>query len=280
MPLSKKPLTSVQNALRSEVNGAKKAVKGTAKRIAKNTLTNVENEIISRSREKWYNPKSSRSVAKQRSDYIYNERRRAQRLVNRLEKDLTFQEGVQRRATRQYINALKREIEKTYAPRKGTRTAEARQMAAVENLVKATRGTGRNATLTRRDRQKRIFAHQMNLASKGLNSTLGKGELGRGKMKIFLRQTQYIWEGLGNENRLDAIRTYYEAVYGRQVELEEIFDAVMRENQGAVSALESQVEEFESTDENAFYYEEEEYMQEAGSPGYLDFVTTRVFIAL
>lgn len=238
-------------------------------RIAKNEVSGGIKEIISDSRDR------KRSVAKQRSDYIYNERRRAKRLVNRLELDIVSMTGAEKRATRSLINALNREIQKTYAPRKGTRRAEERQMSAVKALERITRGTGRNATLTRAERNEAVFRHQLNLASKGNVSIFGRGEEARMKAKVFFRSTQDIWQGLPNEQRLQAIKNFY----GTE-DLNAIFDAVIDANAEVLMQAERDRAEYISTDENDFFYSEEEFVQPSGSPTYLDFVVSAVYIAL
>lgn len=259
------PIATVRKAMPDNpVTWGKSRVRSTAKSLVKDSVTGEAKELRSSLRERKNNRTSE---AKRRSDAIYNERRRAKRLVQKLKVEMTFQKGRELKATKQFVNFLQREIEKTYAPRKGTRRAVERQGEAVRTLERFTSPVMQ----LKEQRQAAIFRHQISLASKGHVTTFGNGIVGRGKVQIFLRQTQDIWQGLPVSERLRAI----EAAYG-YAPIEEIFDAIMEANQLAVEVLESEAERIKTTEENAFFYGD----AEVDKYKFLDLVDSRVFIAL
>lgn len=161
------------------------------------------------------------------SDRVYNARRRAKRLIQRLERDLAASKGaeVSRRATRAtaaFIDSLRGFVAQSYADR-GQRGVSDRQRNAAERL-------GSMVTANLRDRQARsneVFRRELNLARSGVPGQLGWK--GQAMVKVFYRATQQIWEGLPSGQRNQAIM---EAL-GTD-DLEAAFWQVMRQNRDAL----------------------------------------------
>lgn len=133
--------------------------------------------------------------AKRTSDEVYNARRRAKRLLARLEReDVSGMGASQRRARADYIESVREQISQSY---QGTRQvqqvpeAQTRTKRAAERLDRMT-AAPREAK-TRAARSNLIFQRQINLARSGAPSTLG--ESGREAVSVFYAATRRFWRG-------------------------------------------------------------------------------------
>lgn len=196
--------------------------------------------------------------AKRKSDELYNERRRAKRLVTRIEKQ-QFRTAREQQAAQNYVTNLQKQIERTYVS-KGVEIEEA--FKAAKELSVQTRREVRTAS----QRANEIFTREMNLASSGNESTLGAN--GAQYVKIFYAATQSIWEGQPLERRNKAILAAMETD-----SLREAFTNVLWQNRAAMKAAKHAGEPIGTTDENAFFYEDALDVEEYGSPEYLDYVS-------
>lgn len=196
--------------------------------------------------------------AKRKSDELYNERRRAKRLVARIKKQ-KFRTVREQQAAQSYVGNLQKQIERTYIS-KGVEVEEAFKVAKA--LSVQTRRDVRTAS----QRANEIFTREMNLASSGNESTLG--ERGKQYVKIFYAATQSMWEGLPLEMRNKAIL----ADMGID-SLREAFINVLWQNRAAMKAAKHAGDPIGTTDENAFFYEDALDVEEYGSPEYLDYVS-------
>lgn len=195
--------------------------------------------------------------AKRKSDELYNERRRAKRLISRIEKQ-GYKSKRERAAAESYIASLQKAIAKTYTTKGAT----------LEAAQKAAKGLGvqtRKGVATAEQRRNTIFAREIRLASTGAESTLGRDA--QAKVKIFYTATQDIWEGQPLEMRNKAIL----AALGTE-SLQEAFVSVLWQNRAALKAAKHADEPIEVTDENAFFYEDALDTDDYGSPDYLDYV--------
>lgn len=196
--------------------------------------------------------------AKRKSDELYNERRRAKRLAARIEKQ-QFGTARERSAAQSYVESLQKQIERTYVTKGAT----------LEEATKAAKSLGvqtRREVKTASQRANEIFTRELRLASAGEESILG--EMGQKYVKIFYAATQNIWEGQPLEMRNKAIL----AAFGTD-SLREAFMSVLWQNRAAIRAARHAGEPVGVTDENAFFYEDAEDVEEYGSPEYIDYVT-------
>lgn len=183
---------------------------------------------------------------KRKSDEIYNERRRARRLIERMKRDNA-------KATSNYsqslINRLEQLVAGTYA--KANQATKSSITKAVESLKKL-------ATPIR-DREKQAKAAARRAAKVERRNAIFKQKLHRqkeAKMRAFWRATQQIWENkVGRGDRLkeiinyfgDAttkggkrIREYYKSIDREFVvgDLQQIYDFIQNENEDVIAQIE------------------------------------------
>ena len=139
--------------------------------------------------------------AKRTSDEVYNARRRAKRLLARLEReDVSGMSTSQKRARADYIASVREQISQSYqGTRRAHRVAEAQTRAkgAAERLDRMT-AAPRNAS-SRAARSNLIFQRQINLARSGAPSTLGDG--GKEAVSVFYAATRRFWRGRNPKER-------------------------------------------------------------------------------
>lgn len=186
------------------------------------------------------------------ADELYNARRRARRLLARIERD-GFKElsSSERSARATYIKSLKEHIGASYA-RKGESGADAaaRLVGRLDALTDTVR-----AAKSKRDRSNVIFARQLNLASSGEPSSLG--EHGRQKASVFYAATRHLWRGRDPNKRNEYI---LEGTGAKS--LVDAYDMVMERNADALRiAIDGVSDSYivnGITSENAFFYNEVE----------------------
>lgn len=160
--------------------------------------------------------------AKRKSDELYNARRRAKRLIARLEKQAPENESA-RRAQESYIAALREQIQQTYVAKRSASEIT----RAGESAVKLNRQTSiPRANRTRAKRADAIFRQQLARGRMGEPSAFTPAEV-----SVFYAATRRIWRGRDVRNRNDLIK---EAL-GVST-LAEAFDKVMAGNADAVKA--------------------------------------------
>lgn len=139
--------------------------------------------------------------AKRTSDEVYNARRRAKRLLARLEReDVSDMSTLQKRARADYIASVREQITQSY---QGTRQvqqaaeAQTRTKKAAERLDRMT--TAPRKARSRAARSNLIFQRQINLARSGAPSTLG--ESGKEAVSVFYAATRRFWRGRDPKER-------------------------------------------------------------------------------
>lgn len=170
--------------------------------------------------------------AKRASDEVYNARRRAKRLLARLEReDVSGMSTSQRRARADYIASVREQIAQSY---QGTRQvhqapeAQARTKRAAERLDRMT--TLPRKAKSRAERSNLIFQRQINLARSGAPSTLG--ERGKESVSVFYAATRRFWRGRDPKERNRLI------MEGLGVSsLSEAYDRVIGANRKALDSL-------------------------------------------
>lgn len=224
------------------------------------------------------------SRARKKADDIYNARRRAKRLLNRLSRDsvagLSFQE---QRALQSYELGLYKQIYSTYQSAsdraKFLKTVPADVRAALDgrkpvaDFEKAKQAASNLDIQTKRDnrsaasRRNEIFKREIRLASTGDAST-ALGKFGKANVKIFYAATQSIWEGIPYNKRDNAIMN--------ALDVDSLREAYRMVLSGNVSAVREAAQyqrgyevDSEYTDEGADFYEDMGAPDEEGSPDYL-----------
>lgn len=154
--------------------------------------------------------------AKRKSDEVYNARRRAKRLLARMEReDVSGLSASGRAARTAYMDSLRQSISKTYTPRQGSRATrsamldEAREQAkALDRMTAPQRA--RNVTATAR--QNKLFERQINAAKLGQPTTLGgrtrgalQQEMAKAEVNIFYAATRRYWRGKDVRQRNELI---------------------------------------------------------------------------
>ena len=203
--------------------------------------------------------------AKRTSDEVYNARRRAKRLLARLEReDVSGLSTSQKRARADYIASVREQIAQSY---QGTRQvhqvseAQTRTKRAAERLDRMT--TAPRKAKSRAARSNLIFQRQINLARSGAPSTLG--ESGKEAVSVFYAATRRFWRGKAPKERNRLI------MEGLGVtSLSEAYDRVIGANRKALDSLVSsgaQTSLVEGlTSENEAFYGEVDFDAElAGS---------------
>lgn len=170
--------------------------------------------------------------AKRASDEVYNARRRAKRLLARLEREgVSGMSTSQKRARADYIASVREQIAQSY---QGTRQvhqvpeAQARTKRAAERLDRMT--TLPRKAKSRAARSDIIFQRQINLARSGAPSTLG--ERGKESVSVFYAATRRFWRGKDPKERNRLI------MEGLGVSsLSEAYDRVIGANRKALDSL-------------------------------------------
>lgn len=202
---------------------------------------------------------------KRTSDEVYNARRRAKRLLARLEReDVSGMSTSQKRAHSDYIASVREQITQSY---QGTRQvhqvaeAQTRAKRAAERLDRMT--TAPRKASSRAARSSLIFQRQINLARSGAPSTLG--DAGKESVSVFYAATRRFWRGKDPKERNRLI------MEGLGVtSLSEAYDRVIGANRKALDSMVSagaQTSLVEGlTSENEAFYGEVDFDAElAGS---------------
>lgn len=205
--------------------------------------------------------------AKRTSDEVYNARRRAKRLLARLEReDASDMSTSQRRARADYIASVREQIAQSY---QGTRQvhrvpeAQTRTKGAAERLDRMT--TAPRKAKSRDARANLIFQRQINLARTGAPSTLG--DSGEQSVSVFYAATRRFWRGKDPKARNELI------MEGLGVTLlSEAYDRVVGANREVIDSMVSSGEREKTsrvdglTSENEAFYGEVDFDAElAGS---------------
>lgn len=204
--------------------------------------------------------------AKRASDEVYNARRRAKRLLARMEReDVSGMSTAQRRARTDYMESVRAQIAQSYQGTRAVRevrSAQKRAKSASERLDRMT--SAPRKVKSSRERSDVLFQRQINLARIDAPSTLG--EHGKEAVSVFYAATRQYWRGKDPKERNRLIMQGLGAK-----SLSEAFEKVLRANERAFKAAigsgvpTSEVEGF--TDENEAFYSEVEYDAELiGSP--------------
>lgn len=204
--------------------------------------------------------------AKRASDEIYNARRRAKRLLARMEReDVSGMSTVQKRARADYMESVRAQITQSYQGTRDVREvrrAQKRAKSVGERLDRMT--SAPRKVKSSRERSDMLFQRQINLARIGAPSTLG--DHGKEAVDVFYAATRRYWRGKDPKERNRLIMRGLGAS-----SLSEAFEKVISANERAINlAIDSvvntsTVEGF--TDENEAFYSEVEYDAELiGSP--------------
>lgn len=142
--------------------------------------------------------KKPRSAAKQQSDAVYNQRRRAKRALARMMRETG---GNLTAAQRGYKKSLEQQIAATYIGHRPDAERKASAMRAADLLGQRVAGNKASAA----ERRNIMFRSQFGSVSrKGANI----GGMTAARNKIFMRATQAAWAGRGPD-RLKSIAEYY-----------------------------------------------------------------------
>lgn len=196
--------------------------------------------------------------AKRTSDEVYNARRRAKRLLARLEReDVSGMSTLQKRTRADYIASVREQISQSY---QGTR--QAHQVGEVQTRAKnAAKRLDRMTTAPRKagsraERSNLIFQRQINLARSGAPSTLG--DLGKEAVSVFYTATRRLWRGKAPKDRNRLI------MEGLGVtSLSEAYERVIGANRKALDSLVSEGAQTSLveglTSENEAFYDEVDF---------------------
>jgi hypothetical protein len=203
--------------------------------------------------------------AKRTSDEVYNARRRAKRLLARLEReDVSGMSTSQKRARADYIASVREQIAQSYQGTRQVRRvpeAQTRTEKAAERLDRMT--TAPRKAKSRAARSNLIFQRQINLARSGAPSTLG--ERGKESVSVFYAATRRFWRGRDPKERNRLI------MEGLGVpSLSEAYDRVLGANGKALDALvtagaQTSLVEGLTSENEAFYGEVDFDAELAGS---------------
>lgn len=170
--------------------------------------------------------------AKRASDEVYNARRRAKRLLARLDReDVSGMSTSQKRARADYIASVREQIAHTY---QGTQQvhqvpeAQTRTKRAAERLDRMT--TAPRKAKSRSARSNLIFQRQINLARSGAPSTLG--DSGKEAVSVFYAATRRFWRGKDPKERNRLIMDGLGVT-----SLSEAYDRVIGANRKALDSL-------------------------------------------
>lgn len=142
--------------------------------------------------------KKPRSAAKQQSDAVYNQRRRAKRALARMMRETG---GNLTAAQRGYMKSLEQQIAATYIGHRPDAERKASAMRAADLLGQRVAGSKASAA----ERRNIMFRSQFGSASRKGASI---GGMTAARNKIFMRATQAAWAGKGPD-RLRSISEYY-----------------------------------------------------------------------
>lgn len=160
---------------------------------------------------------------KRASDEVYNARRRAKRLIARLEREQARDGiGVQSKARASYINSLKSQVAKSYATSRSKSALKASREAA-DTLNRMTRIP--RADRTARERAEAIFKQQLAQARRG-----GESSITPAQVSVFYAATRRIWQGYDVRDRNERIKR----ALGVE-SLSEAFERVISENDEAIA---------------------------------------------
>ena len=197
--------------------------------------------------------------AKRASDETYNARRRAKRLLARLERENTAgMSASQLRARADYIESVRAQITKSYQKTRAASEvagAKERTQAAAAQLDRMT--SAPRKVKSAKERSDIFFARQLNLAGIGQPTTLG--EHASEKVSVFYAATRQLWRGARKRNE------YIIRGLGAS-SLAEAFEKVLSANEDAFQAAigskvtSSFVEGI--TSENEAFYNEVDYDSE------------------
>lgn len=199
--------------------------------------------------------------AKRASDETYNARRRAKRLLARLEReDTAGMSASQLRARTDYIESVRAQITKSYQKTRAVSevaAAKERSQAAAVHLDRMT--SAPRKVKSAKERSDIFFARQLNLAGIGQPTTLG--EHASEKVSVFYAATRQLWRGRDGRKRNEYI------IRGLGVNsLAEAFEKVLSANEAAFQvAIGSKVtSSFVEgiTSENEAFYNEVDYDSE------------------
>lgn len=163
--------------------------------------------------------------AKRASDEVYNARRRAKRLIARLEKQAS-KNAAEDRARKSYVQSLKSAVASSYAKNR-SREAIADSKKYAEKLDRMTAIPRANRTA--KARSEAIFRQQLATARAGAASSVTEAQA-----SVFYAATRRIWRGHDPRERNELIKKALGAS-----SLSEAFEKVISENQAAVSAYDS-----------------------------------------
>ena len=193
--------------------------------------------------------------AKRASDEVYNARRRAKRLLARMEREgMSSMSIVERRARADYMESVRAQIEQSYQGTRKKREVEQakdRTQGARKKLDRMTRGFRKIKSA--KERSDELFRRQVNLARIGAPSLFGAH--GDAAVNVFYAATREIWRGRDPKDRnrliMDALGVDT---------LQAAFDKVLIENMQSVNEFIEGVTTSSivdgRTDENAGFYDE------------------------
>lgn len=194
--------------------------------------------------------------SKRASDEVYNARRRAKRLLARLEReDTSAMSRNQLRARTDYIESVRAQITKSYQgtrERSAVASAKERALAASEQLDRMTSAPRR--VKSPKERSDIFFARQLNLARMGAASTLG--EHAKESVGVFYAATRKVWRGRDPKKRNE----YIVRALGAS-SLAEAYQTVLSANEDALQEAITKTRAANSfieglTTENAAFYNE------------------------
>lgn len=158
--------------------------------------------------------------AKRASDEVYNARRRAKRLIARLEKQISNSE-LDNRARESYIQSLKEQIDKSYVKNRSSQElAKSKKVTMKIDRMTSIPRANRMA----KSRSEAIFRQQLAAARRGDASAIKEAEA-----SVFYAATRHIWRNHDVKERNKLIIEKLEAS-----SLREAFEKVIAENKEAV----------------------------------------------
>jgi hypothetical protein len=164
-------------------------------------------------------PRAGRDAAKEeRTDEIYNARRRAKRSLERLDRDIKAGKVKNTRQVRAYRAEIMRQISKSYQGKNPTDADVSEAQRAARSLGRYTVGARTNAV------QRRNVMFRANMKA----GSAGAGSLPKENVQLFWNATKHAWAGRGRD-RYASIMSYY----GTD-DLQAIFNDVMRQNKEAL----------------------------------------------
>lgn len=171
------------------------------------------------------------------------ERRRAKTYIKVLQKAAkSTKTSLGRGAIRRTINELNKAIAASY---RGSGQSQEEAVKKMRAII-AQRG-GKTKQI---EAANRAFQRQIGLASRGQKSSLGKGDIARGKVSIFYAATQRLWQGKSYEERNKIIMQKL----GVKT-MAEAYQMVMGKQQDALEMLKSNVSEVDDTEANRLFRE-------------------------